>query len=143
MIRSRDTALLVGGICAALACFISAYTVALHLVQTRHPSLKQYTARIVAMVPIYALGAIFAIQNPPLAVFLAVPRSCYEAFALLSFVQLMLSYLSLEAPSQGDGARGAIWLALGMAHDPQVDHMWPLCRARPWPMGAPSSCGGR
>jgi len=132
---SRDTALLAGGICTTLACFISAYTVAVHLVQTRHPSLKQYTIRIVLMVPIYALEAIFAIQHPTLATFLAVLRSCYEAFALFSFMQLMLSYLSLDAPSQGDGTRGAIWIAMDMTGDPQVPHMWPLCRAQLWPMG--------
>ena len=131
----RESALLVGGISSSLACFVSAYNVAVHLVRTRHGSLKAYTVRILLMVPTYALEAIASIVWPGASTVLAVFRSCYEAFALFSFVQLMLAYLTLDAPSQGDGARGAIWLAFDMQNDASIPHLFPLCCLKPWAMG--------
>jgi hypothetical protein len=135
MVALQHVALAVCGVCCSLGAVISGATVARHLVQTRHPSLKAYTIRILLMVPIYSLEAISAILVYDWSIVLTVFRSCYEAFALLSFVQLMLTYLSMGCPSQGDGARGAIWVALDMRGDPQVKHPFPLCCVPPWPMG--------
>lgn len=84
-------------------------TMAGHLVQTRHRALKAYTIRIILMVPVYSIETLGAMLVPEAAVVLAVFRSAYEAFALFSFVQLMLAYLSVMSPSQGHGATGVIW----------------------------------
>lgn len=106
MLALQHTALIICGICCSLGAMISGATVARHLIQTRHPSLKAYTIRILLMVPIYSLEAIGAILFYDWAIVLTVFRSCYEAFALLAFVQLMLTYLSMGCPSQGDGKIG-------------------------------------
>ena len=126
---------LIGGICVGLSIFVTAYTVTLHLVYTRHLALKAYTIRILLLPSFYAAEALFALLFPNLSVVLAVLRSCYEAFALFSFVQLMLAYLSLHCPSQGDGAKGAIFIALDLEKDQQVSHVPPLCCLKDWPMG--------
>lgn len=87
------------------------------------------------MIPVYSGTAIAAIAFPSFDAFLILIRSCYEALVLFTFIQLMLAYLSIDAPSQGDGARGAIWVALDISRDPQVFHMFPLCFLAPWEMG--------
>jgi len=128
-------ALIIGCIGTIIAISISVYSITCHLIQTRHETIQTYTIRILLMVPINTLEAMIAISVPQLSVVLAVFRSCYEAFTLFSFVQLMLSYLTLGMPSQGDGARGAIWIALDMKSDPQVSHVFPCSFLPAWPMG--------
>ena len=62
------------------------------------------------------------------AVVLSVARSCYEAFALTSFVQLMLAYASLSTAANGDHVVGAKWFSMDIRSDPQV-----RCPVPPWP----------
>ena len=131
----RDEALVVASICAVLSILISASTIGRHLCQTRHPALRLYTIRILFMVPVYSVDALAALYAPSWNVVLTVARSSYEAVALFSFVQLMLSYLTLEMPSQGDGTTGAVWLSFALKGDPQIHHPVPCCWSDPWPMG--------
>lgn len=128
-------AIVLASVCTALAMLISSCTVAAHMVQTRRRQLRNTTLRILMMVPLYALASLLALLVKDWALVLGVVRSTYEAFALFSFVQLMLAYLSLHAPADGDGARGAAWLALDLRTDPPTKHLPPLCWLQPWPPG--------
>ena len=72
-------------------------TIMQHLVQTRQPQLRTYTIRVLMMVPIYAVEALLGLVVRDWSEILEVWRECYEAFTLFSFMQLMLSYLTMDA----------------------------------------------
>jgi hypothetical protein len=84
-------------------------------------------------VPIYSVEAFVALGTPSFAFILSLFRSCYESFTLFTFVQLMLAYLTLDAPSSG--VQGARWVADSIKADAPIKHIFPFCFVEPWPMG--------
>jgi hypothetical protein len=111
-------------LCTFFASAISLVQIRTHLIDSRHPRLRIYTVRIVAMVPIYAcesfLGMIFYRQSAGINVL----RSCYESVVLYSFYQFLIVALG--------GQRN---LADMLAYKPPVRHQFPVQWMRPWTMG--------
>eukprot|EP00954_Amorphochlora_amoebiformis_P023033 1357476-Amorphochlora_amoeboformis.AAC.1 len=81
--------------------------------------------RILFMVPVFAAESFFALLFLELAPVMRMLREFYEAFALFSFTQFVLTYL--------DGAEN---LAVQLAEDPEdIGHLFPFCLVRAWPRG--------
>ena len=109
-------------------------TIMQHLVQTRQPQLRTYTIRVLMMVPIYAVEALLGLVVRDWSEILEVWRECYEAFTLFSFMQLMLSYLTMDATTLSHS--GASRVALNMKGRDPVPHAWPVNRfLATWTMG--------
>lgn len=109
-------------------------TIMQHLVQTRQPQLRTYTIRVLMMVPIYAVEALLGLVVRDWSEILEVWRECYEAFTLFSFMQLMLSYLTMDAATLSHS--GASRVALSMKGKEPVPHMWPIDKfLAAWKMG--------
>lgn len=109
---------------AALATGISLRQIAQHVSLGMHSELRAYTIRILFMVPVYSaesfLGLVF-IQQAPLMRML---RQFYEAFALFSFTQFILTYLGTTDE-----------LATLLRNKQEVPHIFPFCMLEKWPMG--------
>lgn len=120
-----DVAVIVAGVFVILACLITLNSIRLHIKNSKQPLIRNYTIRILLMIPVYGIEAWFAIYFPEHALMFRVLREGYEAFVILSFMQLMLTYLG-----------GPVALARDMAAKKRVTkHLPPLCCVKPW-MGA-------
>jgi hypothetical protein len=109
-------------------------TIVQHTVHKSKPQLRTYTIRVLMMVPIYAIEALLGLVVQDWSEILEVWRECYEAFTLFSFMQLMLSYLTIDATTLSHS--GASRVALSMKGKEPVPHQWPVDRLLDdWPMG--------
>jgi hypothetical protein len=74
------------------------------------------------MIPVYGIEALCAIHFTTYAVFFKILREGYEAFIIISFMQLLLTYLG-----------GPLTLAKDLAAKGKLtSHMFPLCYIQPW-----------
>lgn len=117
-----DIAVIVAGVFVILACLLTFNSIRLHIKNSRQPQIRNFTIRILLMIPVYGIEAWLAIYFANHAVVFKVLREGYEAFVILSFMQLMLTYLG-----------GPMALARDLAAKGKVTkHLPPLCCVRPW-----------
>jgi hypothetical protein len=117
-----DVAVIVAGLFVILACLITFNSIRLHIKNSRQPQIRNFTIRILLMIPVYGIEAWLAIYFSSHAVVFKVLREGYEAFVILSFMQLMLTYLG-----------GPVALARDLSSKGKLTkHLPPLCCVRPW-----------
>nr|CCA16581.1 conserved hypothetical protein [Albugo laibachii Nc14] len=115
--RHRGKSLWLAFIACTFACILSVYNIYQHLEHYSRPQLQRYIVRILAIVPVYALGALLSFQFVRHALYFDTIRDCYEAFVVYSFLVLVLSF-----------AGGESVCVLKMQSEPEITHMWPLNR---------------
>jgi hypothetical protein len=117
-----DIALIIAGSFVVVACLITFNSIRLHFKHSKQLQIRNFTIRILLMIPVYGIEAWFAIYSSRQAVMFKVLREGYEAFVILSFMQLMLTYLG-----------GPVSLARDLASKGNITpHLPPLCRLKPW-----------
>ncbi|GAB5364553.1 hypothetical protein AAMO2058_000980100 [Amorphochlora amoebiformis] len=122
---SERWAAAIAGIFTIIAIILSLNQIRNHFKHNRHREMRTYTVRILFMVPVFAAESFFALLFLELAPVMRMLREFYEAFALFSFTQFVLTYL--------DGAEN---LAVQLAEDPEdIGHLFPFCLVRAWPRG--------
>jgi hypothetical protein len=77
--------------CVLVACTISFAHIYGHVHYNDEAQSRKYAIRIVAMVPVYALDGLFALEHPHLSFIFGLFRCGYEAFVLYSFIQYLLT----------------------------------------------------
>ncbi|EGN94566.1 hypothetical protein SERLA73DRAFT_114846, partial [Serpula lacrymans var. lacrymans S7.3] len=88
--------LLLSGISTFIAVVVSGISIYLHLMNYRKPLQQRMVARIVVMVPIYAISSLISLFSLEAAFFIDAVRDVYEAFVIYCFFVLLLSYLGGE-----------------------------------------------
>ena len=116
---------IVSGVCAIGACLISGFHIMQHLRYNKEPQLRNYTVRVLLMVPIYATQAWLGLRFIEASFFFTVLRELYEALVLFTFMQFLLAYL---------GGPGSLSRKLEK-RDVPVQHLPPLCKMAPWKPG--------
>jgi hypothetical protein len=118
----------IAGCFTLVACSLSFYLIAMHLehfsTDEKDSKLQKHVVRIVAMVPIYALNAWFALLFKDSAFFLDTIRKLYEAFVLYSFFTYLVEYLG-----------GFDVLYLTVEKKEKFLHLFPFCLIPPWEPG--------
>ncbi|TKW57875.1 Transmembrane -like protein C30D11.06c [Colletotrichum tanaceti] len=112
--------IIVAGVAALIATFLSAVSIFLQTKNYRKPLLQRYVVRILLMVPIYSIASWTSMISIKAASFLDPIRDIYEAFTIYTFFQLLINYLS--------GERALIIMTHG--REP-VSHLWPLNHVLP------------
>jgi hypothetical protein len=112
------------------ACAVSASSVLGHLRHNKHAALRNYTVRILLMVPVYGIEAFCALRWVRWGVLLQLVREVYEAVVVFSFVQFMLTYLG--GPLELAAHLGANAEANAGAAKAETGHLAPCCCLRPW-----------
>jgi hypothetical protein len=116
---------IVASIFVLVACVLTFQNIREHLKHSKQARIRSYTIRILMMIPVYGIEAWCAIHFSYYAVLFKILREGYEAFIIISFMQLLLTYLG-----------GPVTLAKDLAAKKKVTrHMFPLCCVKPW-MGA-------
>ncbi|KAJ5689076.1 hypothetical protein N7462_003468 [Penicillium macrosclerotiorum] len=121
-ISFHQLSLIVGGVCALLACAISIFLIMGHAMHYSKPIEQRHIIRILWMVPIYSLVAWLSILFYNDSVYFEVIGNCYEAFCIAAFFSLMCHYIAPDVHSQKDYFRGIqpkAWL-------------WPLSWFQKW-----------
>lgn len=114
---NRAESLLIAFACCALASAVSLYNIHQHLQHYSRPQLQRYIVRILAVVPVYALGSLLSFQFVKQALYFDTIRDCYEAFVVYCFLALVLSF-----------AGGESVCVMKMQGEPDITHTWPLSR---------------
>lgn len=114
---NRAESLLLAFGCCVLASFISVCNIYQHLQHYSRPQLQRYIVRILAIVPVYALGSLLSLIFVNQALYFDTFRDCYEAFVVYSFLALVLSF-----------AGGESVCVLKMQGEADITHAWPLNR---------------
>ncbi|OHF01484.1 hypothetical protein CORC01_03240 [Colletotrichum orchidophilum] len=112
--------IIVAGVAALVATFLSAMSIFLQSKNYRKPLLQRYVVRILLMVPIYSISSWTSMISIKASSFLDPVRDIYEAFTIYTFFQLLINYLS--------GERALIIMTHG--REP-VSHLWPLNHVLP------------
>ncbi|WYZ46397.1 hypothetical protein EsH8_IX_000622 [Colletotrichum jinshuiense] len=112
--------IIVAGVAALVATFLSAVSIFLQSKNYRKPLLQRYVVRILLMVPIYSIASWTSMISIKAASFLDPVRDIYEAFTIYTFFQLLINYLS--------GERALIIMTHG--REP-VSHLWPMNHVLP------------
>jgi len=81
------------GICTFFALIISVSHILSHFRHYHKPNLQRYIARILFIIPIYAIDSFFSYKLYWLSVFINVIRDCYEGFIIYNFFCLLLQML--------------------------------------------------
>ena len=120
-----ETVIIVAGIFTVITCIISVHHIRQHLFFNRNAQLRNYTVRILAMVPIYGIDSVLGMLFRDKAIGFSVFRECYESLALYSFFQYLVHCLG-----------GKQMLAEMLRAKPQVHRTAPFnaCLG-PWGMG--------
>lgn len=113
----RAESLLLAAGCCLLASAISVCNIYQHLQHYSRPQLQRYIVRILAIVPVYALGSLLSLVFVNQALYFDTFRDCYEAFVVYSFLALVLSF-----------AGGESVCVLKMQGEADITHAWPLSR---------------
>ncbi|KAJ5378713.1 hypothetical protein N7509_011832 [Penicillium cosmopolitanum] len=126
-ITFHELSLILGGVCALIACVISIFLIMGHATHYSKPVEQRHIIRILWMVPVYSVVAWISILFYHDAVYFEVIGNCYEAFCIAAFFGLMCHYIAPDLHSQKDYFRGIqpkTWL-------------WPLNHFQKWKW-----CGG-
>ncbi|KAJ5921262.1 hypothetical protein N7466_009588 [Penicillium verhagenii] len=102
----HNLSLIVGGVCALLACIVSIILIMAHAMHYSKAIEQRHIIRILWMVPIYSIVAWLSILFYNDSVYFEVMGDCYEAFAIASFFSLLCSYIAPDLHSQKDYFRG-------------------------------------
>ncbi|KAJ6007679.1 hypothetical protein N7540_011655 [Penicillium herquei] len=102
----HDLSLVIGGVCALLACIVSIFLIMNHAMHYSKPIHQRHIIRILWMVPIYSIVAWLSILFYNDSVYFEVIGDCYEAFAISSFFSLLCAYIAPDLHSQKDYFRG-------------------------------------
>ncbi|KAJ5461751.1 uncharacterized protein N7458_003303 [Penicillium daleae] len=105
-ITFHELSLIVGGICAVLACAVSAFLIMSHATHYSKPIEQRHIIRILFMVPVYSIVAWLSILFYNDSVYFEVIGNCYEAFCIAAFFSLMCHYIAPDLHSQKDYFRG-------------------------------------
>jgi len=116
---------LISGVCAIGACLISGFHITQHLRYNKEPQLRNYTVRVLLMVPIYATQAWLGLRFIEASFFFTVLRELYEALVLFTFMQFLLAYLGGPGSLSRKLEKRAVVVA----------HLAPLCKMTPWQPG--------
>ncbi|KAJ5134662.1 hypothetical protein N7448_000318 [Penicillium atrosanguineum] len=121
-ITFHSLSLIVGGVCALLACAVSIFLIMCHATHYSKPMHQRHIIRILFMVPVYSIVAWLSILFYNDSVYFEVIGDCYEAFCISAFFSLMCHYIAPDLHSQKDYFRGIqpkAWL-------------WPLSWFQSW-----------
>ena len=113
--RLETVTIVLAGLAALAASFISFLSIWLQTKNYRKPLLQRYVVRILLMVPIYATSSWAAVMSQTAAFYLDPLRDIYEAFTIFTFLQLLVNFLG--------GERALIIMMHG--RQPK-SHPWPL-----------------
>ncbi|KAG6836292.1 hypothetical protein H0H93_009432 [Arthromyces matolae] len=94
--RLPTPVLVLSGVATAVAVVVSVTSIYLQLKNYRQPMLQRMVARIMIMVPIYAISSLIALFSLEAAFVIDAIRDIYEAFVIYCFFVLLLSYLGGE-----------------------------------------------
>lgn len=86
--------------------------------------LQKHIIRIIMMIPVYSLDALFGLIYPKYSLYVDGLREIYEAYVIYNFMKYLLNYLNLEMD-----------FVIAIQFKPQVYHFFPLCWMTPWRMG--------
>ena len=114
-IEAHTVGRIIAGICVFLSCAMTAVLIVLHLCAFTDPVQQRRIARILAMVPIYAVESFAALWNKEAAAVIGLARDCYESYVIFTFYNLLMGYLGGEEA------------ALALHRGDDVQCMWPLC----------------
>lgn len=89
----HGTAIIIAGVFALLACFVSAFQLYQHWTHWSHPPSQKLIIRILLMVPVYAISSWLALLELEYSTYIDFVRVCYEAFTLYTFMVLLTQYL--------------------------------------------------
>ena len=89
----HGTAIIIAGIFALLACFVTAFQLYQHWTHWSHPPSQKLIIRILLMVPVYAISSWVALLELEYSTYIDFVRVCYEAFTLYTFMVLLTQYL--------------------------------------------------
>lgn len=112
---SRRIILILTGVSALLACFLTLVSILLQAKNYRKPLLQRHVVRIFILVPIFAAASWASLTSLRVAFWIDPFRDVYEAFTLYTFFQLLVNFLG--------GERSLIIMMHGR---PPVAHLWPL-----------------
>jgi len=103
-------ACIIGGITAALSVVMSLRLIAQHLSNWKQPKRQKLIIYIILMVPLFAVdsfvGLIDIEAGEVTVMVLDSIKECYEAWVLMSFLNLMYAYLNVEFGSVPDELKG-------------------------------------
>lgn len=120
----EDWARVISGGFVAMACALSSHQIRQHLLHSRQRALRNYTVRILLMVPIYATQAWLGLRFIEASFAFTCMRELYEALVIFTFMQFLLAYLG-----------GPASLARKLAKKGDVKHLAPMCHLQPWTAG--------
>ena len=95
---------------------LSLFEMFMHLKHYNMPLLQRQIVRIIAIVPIYAVGSFLSLLLPSAAIYFGTVRDIYEAYVIHSFLTLMLDY---------PGGEPAV--VAGILDKPRMKHPVPCC----------------
>ncbi len=90
----------VGGIFAALACIMTAFTIRETWRHNSIPDIRKHVIRILLMVPIYAIEAWLGLFSKEETLYWDMLRECYEAVVIWSFYSFLIAFLGGENSAQ-------------------------------------------
>ncbi|XP_076049143.1 transmembrane protein 184C isoform X2 [Oratosquilla oratoria] len=122
--KYKSIAKITGGVFVFLAIPITLWEIIQHLINYTKPKLQKHIIRILWMVPVYALNAWLVLAFPEQGLYLDTARECYEAYVIYNFMIFLLNFLD-----------DVMDLDAIMETKPQMNHIFPLCCLKPWPMG--------
>jgi hypothetical protein len=115
----------IAGLFSFIACVISFRQIADYHRRCAYPKMKNFTIRILMMVPVYALESWLGLMLHEYSEIFEFMRALYESLVIFSFVQYLLEYLG-----------GTVELGNITAGCPECEHIFPMkCVAKRWDMG--------
>mmetsp|Transcript_23584 Transcript_23584/g.42531 ORF Transcript_23584/g.42531 Transcript_23584/m.42531 type:complete len:431 (-) Transcript_23584:51-1343(-) len=115
-------ALMLCGLVAALAAFLSLRAMDKHIRYNKHAIMRAYVVRILFMVPIYAMTAWLGLVQKEYAMWWDLVREVYEAFTIYAFVMFLTEYLG------GVEDVKALVLARYTVGRRLMHHLWPCSK---------------
>ncbi len=125
--------LLWAGVACGGACLLSGLLLLAHLRHYAVPRLQRHVARILVMVPMYAISSFLSLRYPHSAVRINIARDVYEGFVVYSFFRLCLEYMgetgeAREALLAAKQPRRLPPPACCLVHQPSHEHFLEWCR---------------
>ncbi|CRL02494.1 CLUMA_CG015334, isoform A [Clunio marinus] len=122
--EKKDQLILIGSLFVFCALPVSFFHFSQHLKHFNKPILQKHIIRIIMMIPVYSLDALFGLIYPRYSLYVDGLREIYEAYVIYNFMKYLLNYLNLEMD-----------FVIAIQFKPQVYHFFPLCWMTPWRMG--------
>jgi hypothetical protein len=110
------TAVVIGSLSACFATISTVWLIVRHLQFFSRPELQLPIARMVFLVPVYAVASVFSLAIPSAALWFGTIRDVYEAYAVYLFFVLICDFA---------GGESAVASAWGSRSSASVRHIWP------------------